>query len=65
MKIRAQAVNTDNIEVVIELKMLVSEWKELAEQLPQKWPSWQLGNEITRAVRKLDETYTADLGEDT
>lgn len=64
MKIIAQAVDTEKIEVIIQLQMNVSQWKELAAQLPQKWPSWELGNEITRAVRKLDETYRADLGED-
>lgn len=61
MRLFAKALNTDDIEVKLEITMTVSEWRELMRQLPQKWPSWELGNEISSALGKLETAYVSSL----
>lgn len=46
----ARVMNPDNVTIEITLSLTVSEWKEIAKQLPDSWPHWQVGGAISKAI---------------
>lgn len=46
-------------EATLTITMRLSEWEELASQLPREWPSWELGQKITSTVHRVSKTFTA------
>lgn len=49
--------NPDSIEVSLTLTMKLKDWKELREQLPEKWPAWDIGSAITDMVRQAEVRF--------
>lgn len=53
----------DAMEATLTVTATVSEWRELRDQLGERWPSWdfarQIGNVIRQAERVFDATMDA------
>ena len=50
----------DEVNATLSVTMSIKGWRELREQLVQKYPSWQFGDKISEMLIKFDkhfETY--------
>lgn len=59
MKARFMLENPDEIQATMKITMRVKDWKELRDQLAQKWPSSQLSVAITSVVAEASKAYYA------
>jgi hypothetical protein len=49
--------NPDAIECDLTLRMTLSEWKVLAKQLPEQWPSHRLSSMISDLVSRAEKEF--------
>jgi hypothetical protein len=55
MRARIVAETQDKTPVTITITATLEEWRQINEQLVERWPSWQLSRVITAAMRKFNE----------
>lgn len=59
MKVTAQFIGTDDLELELTIRMPLKHWKELQATLTEKWPAWQFGRYIHDAVYRAERQVTA------
>jgi hypothetical protein len=57
MKARFELKEPDKMEATLSVTMTLENWKELKEQLSDKYPAWQFGGFISDMVRQAEETF--------
>jgi hypothetical protein len=57
MRIKIQLGNIDKVEATLTMKATIGEWKSLAGQLGETYPSWQLGIAISRLINRASTSY--------
>ncbi len=49
--------NPDDMQATMEITMSVKEWKELKEELSDKYPSWQLSSSIMSLICQAEKVF--------
>lgn len=70
MKKKMKVTAPDSVDFTLSVTMPLREWRELAGQLSERWPSWELSRAINDMVRQAtrefvpapDEAETAEEG---
>ena len=57
--IKMTVVNQDKIDISLKMTMNLKEWKSLAKQLADTWPSSDLSRAINELVWEIDREYRA------
>ena len=60
MKAKLKLENPDDMIATIKLTMTIREWRELKDQLPDKYPSWKLGSIIFDVIDKAEKTFYSE-----
>jgi len=47
----------DDVNATLSVTMTIQAWRELREQLAQKYPSWQFGDNISQMLLKFDKHF--------
>jgi len=63
MNAKFKLVDYERMSATLEITMTISEWEELNEQLPDKWPSWKLGSIISSSISKLTRQISETIEE--
>ncbi len=50
----------DEIEFVLTIKMPLKDWREFAEQLPDKWPAYDFKSKITDMYLQATKSFYPD-----
>lgn len=48
-------------KVTMEIEMTLEEWKKLKEQLEDKWPSWQFGSALFKALNEVEKHFETEV----
>jgi hypothetical protein len=59
MKARYSLNTPDNVDATLTITMRLSQWKELADQQGENWPSWEFRHKISAMIREANAEYTA------
>ena len=54
----------NDVELTLSITLKLSEWDDLARQLPSKWPSTQFGNEIMAMIYNVNKKMTVTNKDD-
>lgn len=65
MRVTAEFLNTDAVEVTLTVTMKMGDWKELRAQLPTAYPGGYFGDRIFDAVQKLESRVQTSAQENT
>lgn len=60
MQVKAVINKPEDLEVTLTITCQLSEWIELAEQLSNAYPSWQLTSAINDVVYKAKDVFVAE-----
>lgn len=63
MRIQWQFNNTDKVELTLSITMTLSDWKIVAENLPEKYPWWTLSTKIKDAIYKMQKVEIENIYE--
>lgn len=48
----------NDVEATLTVTMTVGEWREILEQLSQKWPSWKFGEVILAMITAFNKNFS-------
>ena len=51
--------NPDELVATITMTATVKQWRELYEQLPPQWPSWDVARQIGEVISAAQEKFYA------
>lgn len=54
----------DSVEVSVTLTASLKEFKELREQIGEKWPGWKVAEILNTAIRRIEATLDARESEE-
>lgn len=63
MRATMQVLNPNTIEFKVTLVAPLAEWRTLREQLPDKWPSFDLRSALTDAIIKAEAHFDGKAGD--
>lgn len=64
IKTEFQLENVDQMQATATITMTIKEWRELAKELPERWPFWKLGAAINKIVCKANSSWSEKVVEE-